>query len=333
MNSDEIYMQLAIDKAWEYQGLTYPNPAVGAVVVCNGEILAIEAHQKAGSSHAEVLALIKAYESKSNNIINFDRQNAQLSHNFLLSLPLEFWRGCCIYVTLEPCSHSGKTPSCASLLESLGLDRVIIGISDPISGHGGGADRLANAIIGVLPDKCNALIEPFMIWQDRAFVVFKLAQSSNGRIGTSLNGGYLSSSQSLYHVHQMRGVCDVLCIGANTVREDRPTLDCRFTKDRPPKVMIYTREDNIDRDIPLFDIEDRIVEIGDDLEFLSKPSFVIVEGGSGMLNAMESHIDCMLVYQTPRLSTHRLSYDVDMELEFLHQSYRGVDLITWSRII
>ena len=63
MNIDEIYMHLALDKAWEYQGLTYPNPAVGAVVTLNGKILAIEAHQKAGSSHAEVLALVSAYET------------------------------------------------------------------------------------------------------------------------------------------------------------------------------------------------------------------------------------------------------------------------------
>jgi len=99
-------MQLALDKAWKYQGLTYPNPAVGAVVTLDGKILAIEAHQKAGTSHAEVLALLSAYESISGNSINFDRFDSQLGHDFLLYLPRGFFSECSIYVTLEPCSHS-----------------------------------------------------------------------------------------------------------------------------------------------------------------------------------------------------------------------------------
>ncbi|RLA71356.1 MAG: riboflavin biosynthesis protein RibD, partial [Epsilonproteobacteria bacterium] len=70
--TDEFYMQLALNKAWEYQGLTYPNPAVGAVITLDGKILAIEAHQKAGTSHAEVLALLSAYEILSDTLIDFN---------------------------------------------------------------------------------------------------------------------------------------------------------------------------------------------------------------------------------------------------------------------
>ena len=77
---DEFYMQLALNKAWEYQGLTYPNPAVGAVVTLDGNILAIEAHQKAGTSHAEVLALLIAYETLSNTQIDFDPNDALPRH-------------------------------------------------------------------------------------------------------------------------------------------------------------------------------------------------------------------------------------------------------------
>ena len=76
--TDEFYMQLALNKAWEYQGLTYPNPAVGAVVLQNGKILAVQAHQKAGTSHAEVLALLSAYEEISQNTIDFDRFNSKI---------------------------------------------------------------------------------------------------------------------------------------------------------------------------------------------------------------------------------------------------------------
>jgi len=329
MHLDETYMQLALNKAWEYQGLTYPNPAVGAVVTLNGKILAIEAHQKAGTSHAEVLALLSAYETLSNIHIDFDSKDAQKAHTFLLSLPKDFFSQCSIYVTLEPCSHKGKTPSCASLLESLALAKVVIGIRDPIEGHDDGMQKLENASVGILEEKCKALLEPFMLWQKRAFVLFKLAQTSNGRIG----GGYLSSKASLTHVHQLREVCDTLLIGGNTVREDRPTLDCRFTEGRAPDVMIYSKQDNFDRDIALFSIKNREVNIGDDLDFLTKPSFVMVEGGEGMLNVLGEQIDWMLIYQTPKLSTNNLTYNTTMNLEFLHTDKKDVDLMIWSRQI
>lgn len=326
---DEFYMQLALDKAWKYQGLTYPNPAVGAVVTLNGKILALEAHQKAGTSHAEVLALLSAYETLSNTHIGFDSKDAQKAHTFLLALPKDFFSQCSIYVTLEPCSHKGKTPSCASLLQSLNLLKVVIGIKDTIEGHDGGMQKIENASVGVLEEKCQALLEPFMIWQKRAFVLFKLAQTSNGRIG----GGYLSSKVSLTHVHQLREVCDTLLIGGNTVREDRPTLDCRFTESKAPNVKIYSKQDDFDRDIPLFSIENREVNIGDNLDFLSKPSFVMVEGGEGMLNALGEKIDWMLIYQTPKLSTNNLTYNTTMNLQFLHQAKKDVDLMIWSRQI
>jgi diaminohydroxyphosphoribosylaminopyrimidine deaminase/5-amino-6-(5-phosphoribosylamino)uracil reductase len=329
MHLDEIYMQLALNKAWEYQGLTYPNPAVGAVVTLNSKILSIEAHQKAGTSHAEVLALLKAYETLSNTRIDFDPKDAQKAHTFLLTLPKDFFSQCSIYVTLEPCSHQGQTPSCASLLQLLSLARVVIGIRDPIEGHDGGIKKLENASVGVLEEECKALLEPFMIWQKRAFVLFKLAQTSNGRIG----GGYLSSKASLTHVHQLREVCTLLLIGGNTVREDRPTLDCRFIEAGAPDIKVYSKEDNFDRDIPLFTVENRDVEIVDQLDFLDRPSFVLVEGGEGMLNALEEKIDWLLIYQIPKLSTNNLTYNTTMNLQFLHQVKKDVDLMIWSREI
>ncbi|UPT77211.1 bifunctional diaminohydroxyphosphoribosylaminopyrimidine deaminase/5-amino-6-(5-phosphoribosylamino)uracil reductase RibD [Sulfurovum sp. XGS-02] len=326
---DEFYMQLALDKAWEYQGLTYPNPAVGAVVMLEDKILSIEAHQKAGTSHAEVLALLSAYETLTNRSIDFDPYDSRKAHDFLLALPKDFFSDCTIYVTLEPCSHTGKTPSCASLLQSLALHRVVIGTDDPIEGHGGGMKQLGNVSVGILKKECQALIEPFMIWQNRAFVLFKLAQTTNGRIG----GGYLSSKASLTHVHQLREVCDTLLIGGNTVREDRPTLDCRFIQAEAPNVKIYAKEDNFDREIPLFSVEKRSVEIINRLDFLERPSFVLVEGGEGMLKAIHEKIDWMLIYQTPKLSTNNLTYNTTMNLHFLHQDKKEKDLMIWSKHI
>ena len=330
---DAFYMQLALDEAWKYQILTYPNPAVGAVVVQNGAILAVEAHQKAGTSHAEVLALLSAYETLSKTTIDFDRLDAQKAHAFLLSLPKGFFSQCSIYVTLEPCAHSGKTPSCALLLSQLGVKEVIIGTKDPIKGHDNGAQIVAKqgikVRVEVLEDACKALIEPFLIWQKRAFVLFKLAQTTNGRIG----GGYLSSPESLQHVHRLRGVCDRLLIGGNTVRTDRPRLDCRFTGEIAPDITIYSQEKRFDNTIPLFNVPQRVVDISDRLDFLKHPSFVLVEGGEGMLKALKDRIDWLLVYQTPKLSTNDLSYNIEMNLAFVHQVRMGRDIMIWSRHI
>ncbi len=326
---DHFFMQLALNEAWKYQGLTYPNPAVGALVRKNGEILSISAHHKAGTSHAEVLALIRAYETLSQVKVDFDPLDAQQAHHFLRNLPKNFFSECTIYVTLEPCAHQGKTPSCASLLSDLELQRVVIATTDPIKGHDGGIDQLKNVTFGVLQKEAEELLEPFKLWQHKAFVLFKLAQTSNGRIG----GGYLSCQDSLTHVHQLREVCNVLLIGGNTVRTDRPTLDCRFIRGKAPNIVIYSKNNDFDHNIPLFNVDNREVSITDDLNWLDLPSFVLIEGGEGMLQALKSRIDWMLIYQTPKLSENSLTYNVEMNLQFLHQEKKGVDLMIWSKKI
>ncbi len=326
------YLQLAIEEAYKYQLLTYPNPAVGAVVVKSGAVMAIEAHQRAGTSHAEVLALLSTYESISGKTVPFDRFNAAMAHKFLLGLEDGFFSDCTLYVTLEPCSHIGKTPSCASLIEHLGLKKVVIGILDPIKGHGGGAKRLER--VGIEVEIVNSkaakdLIEPFLIWQNRAFVVFKLAQSLNGQI----SGGYISSQESLEFVHKIRAVATKLLIGGSTVRIDRPRLDCRFTGDRAPDIYIYSKDRQFDRTIPLFSVPNRDVEIGSSLEFLKKPGLVLVEGGEGLLWALKSHFDWILLFIAPTMIAGELNYNIEAKLEFLHIDKNSRDLIIWSRFI
>jgi diaminohydroxyphosphoribosylaminopyrimidine deaminase/5-amino-6-(5-phosphoribosylamino)uracil reductase len=325
-------MQLALNEAWQYQGLTYPNPAVGAVVVCDGRLLSVAAHQKAGSSHAEVLALLEAYEVLSENVFSFDKFDASEAHTFLRTLPHGFFSDCTIYVTLEPCSHKGKTPSCAVLLHELQLKRVVVATKDPIVTHSGGLALLEKSGVevtyGVLEEEANVLLEPFVIWQKRAFVLFKLAQTTNGRIG----GGYLSCEDSLHHVHQLRGVCSRLLIGGNTVRVDRPTLDCRFTKQRAPHVTIYSQNSEFDTTIPLFGIEGREVTVTKRLDFLKDPSFVLVEGGEGMLKVLSGYIDWLLLYQTPTVTTEALSYNAKVKLDFLHTKKCGKDMMVWSSV-
>jgi diaminohydroxyphosphoribosylaminopyrimidine deaminase/5-amino-6-(5-phosphoribosylamino)uracil reductase len=325
--NNQFYMQLALNEAWKYQLMTYPNPAVGAVVVCGGEILSVEAHQRAGTSHAEVLALVRAYEEISGDEVKFDPMDAAAAHEFLRALPVGFFSECTIYVTLEPCAHEGRTPSCASLLEHLALEDVVIGMADPIPGHGGGAGRLDHVVMGVLEDACRDLIEPFLIWQDRAFVLFKIAQTQNGRIG----GGIISSESSRRHVHRLRSVCDRLLIGGGTVRADRPILDSRMVHSRAPDVTIYSHQDEFDRDTPLFEVAGRMVEVSDDLSFLEQPSFVLVEGGGGMLAAIDERIDWLLTYTAPKLSSDPLSYNIDKILQPLHHTTCDVDAVEWSR--
>ena len=329
---DRFYMELALKEAWRYQGLTYPNPAVGCAVVKEGRILAVEAHRRAGESHAELRALLAAYEALGGRKVALDPADAWGVHDFLSELPPETFRGCTLYVTLEPCAHIGQTPSCARILSRFLWHRVQIAHPDPVPGHGGGAEMLVTHGIEVETGLCEreaaALLEPFGIWRERAFVLFKLAQTSNGRIG----GGYLSSPESLEHVHRLRAAADRLVIGGGTVRADRPRLDCRFSGDRAPDVTIYSRQKEFDREIPLFGIPERRVEISDDLEpLLDRPGFLLVEGGEGMLRALGDRIDWMLFYQTPKLSTHPLSYSLEVSLEFLHQRLMGPDLMIWSR--
>jgi diaminohydroxyphosphoribosylaminopyrimidine deaminase/5-amino-6-(5-phosphoribosylamino)uracil reductase len=329
---DSFFMNLALKEAWKYQLLTYPNPAVGAVVLENKKILAIQAHQKAGNSHAEVLALLKAYEVKSKKKIDFNRNDAKLAHKFLLSLERDFFKDFEIFITLEPCSHAGKTPSCALLLSKIKPKRVVIGAIDPISSHSGGVKILKEAKILtklLLLQEAKDLLEPFKIWQKRAFVIFKLAQSLNGKIG----GGYLSSKESLIHVHKIREVIDKLIIGGNTVRVDRPKLDCRFINSKKaPDIIIFSKEKEFDKTIPLFNVSERKVEITQNLdEIFAKPSLLLVEGGGNTLKALREKLDWFLLYLTPKLSENEISYNLDQNIRFLHQEKIGKDLLIWSR--
>ena len=111
---DNFYMKLAIDEAWKYQLLTYPNPAVGCVIVKNGKLLAIEAHKEAGMPHAEVNALKEAFLKENPKSVLSTLKTSQEIHKFLIENHNGFFNDCEIFVTLEPCNHIGKTPACAN---------------------------------------------------------------------------------------------------------------------------------------------------------------------------------------------------------------------------
>ncbi|MGM0622780.1 MAG: bifunctional diaminohydroxyphosphoribosylaminopyrimidine deaminase/5-amino-6-(5-phosphoribosylamino)uracil reductase RibD [Campylobacterota bacterium] len=324
MIGSEFFMQLALQQAWKYQGLTYPNPAVGAVVTKNTQILSIGAHRYAGGPHAEVNAIQRAFEQLSDQKI--PHTDAADIHTFLLQNHGNLFHECTIYVTLEPCNHTGRTPSCAKLIKALGFKKVVIGTKDTNAKAAGGSERFEDFEIGVLESECKALLEPFVIWQKRAFVLYKLAQTHNGNI----SGGYITSKESLQRVHRIREKITQLLIGGNTVKIDRPTLDCRFVSNYAPDVQIYS-DQKIDRSINLFNIKNRKVKIDKDLSYLQDPGFVMVEGGENMLKSLSGKIDWMLTFQAPSINTQQ-SYSIDMQLQHLWVEKNADDLMIWSRV-
>ena len=165
---DKFYMKLALDEAWKYQLLTYPNPAVGCVIVKNGEILSIEAHKEVGMPHAEVNALKAAYLKKHPNDLIKMKNKSEDIHEYLIKNHNGFFEDCEIYVTLEPCNHTGKTPPCANLLKEIKPKRVIIGHEDINKEASGGIETLRNENIDITLDcmrkEAHDLLYPFIKW-------------------------------------------------------------------------------------------------------------------------------------------------------------------------
>jgi diaminohydroxyphosphoribosylaminopyrimidine deaminase/5-amino-6-(5-phosphoribosylamino)uracil reductase len=298
-------MRLALQAAQKNLFLTHPNPAVGALVCDrNGQILSIAAHRRAGGPHAEVLALQQALASQldpqaADRLLALE-DSAQI-HRALCDHHGDRLAGACLYVTLEPCLSVGKTPACAPLIAALGIDQVIIGAGDPNAQMAGGARWLKaqgiTVVDAVEKAACEALIAPFEAVQKRGvYCLFKWAQ----RLSGSIDQGQISGPEALDEVHRIRDVADVLAIGGQTVRTDRPTLDARRIQGRAPDVTILSRRDDFDRSIPLFSVPDRRVQIRPDLSGLK--GLVLIEGGPHLLERIYDQLDGLLVYQSGYLS-------------------------------
>lgn len=295
-------MNLALKAAWEYQLLTFPNPAVGAVCIgMHGEILSIGAHKRAGGPHAEVYALRDAYTFLSGDTAISDADDSHRIHDYLKTHHNGIFHAVSMAVTLEPCSHSGKTPSCALLIRDLGIKTLYISVKDPNPAAAGGAEVLKDAgvecIFGVLESEGRVLLEPFIRWQNNPFVFFKWAQRLDGTI----DGGTISSESSRTHVHALRDRCDLIVIGGNTVRTDRPILDARLVGGKAPDVLIYSHHDDFDRTIPLFEVLNRNVFVESSLERIHQYSLIMIEGGGAMMEASRNVADWYLSYIAPKI--------------------------------
>ena len=206
----EHYMRLALAEAQKGLGRTSPNPAVGAVVVNCGEIVGCGYHKKAGTPHAEVNALADAGEAA---------------------------RGGTIYVTLEPCNHTGRTPPCTRAILTAGITRVVIGAMDPNPAVvGGGADFLrekgVEVVCGVLEEQCMDVILPFIKHSSTGlpWVIMKAGLSLDGKIAYHHGqGGAITGPQSNRLVHQLRDQVDAILIGVGTALVDNPSLTTRLT--------------------------------------------------------------------------------------------------------
>ncbi|WP_010529641.1 bifunctional diaminohydroxyphosphoribosylaminopyrimidine deaminase/5-amino-6-(5-phosphoribosylamino)uracil reductase RibD [Lentibacillus jeotgali] len=207
--NDEHYMQMALNLASSVSGQTGPNPPVGAVVVKNGEILGVGAHLKAGGPHAEVHALQMAGDKA---------------------------KGATIYVTLEPCSHYGKTPPCADLIIEMGLSRAVIAIKDPNEKVAGrGIEKLEAAGVdvelGVLQKEAAAVNKFFFhyIRTKTPYVTMKSAVSLDGKTATHTGDSkWVTGEAARRDVHQYRHIHDAILAGVKTILADNPSLTVRI---------------------------------------------------------------------------------------------------------
>ena len=327
-----FFMNLAISEAWKYQGLTYPNPAVGcAIVGSNNELLALEAHQKAGSPHAEIMALQSAYFKLTNDSKILKLCSSIDIHTFLIDNHNNCFKDISLYTTLEPCSHIGKTPSCATLISKLNIKKIFVGFNDINDEASGGNEILYKSGIDVqtslLEKKAHDLIMPFNRWSQDKFIFFKWAQRLNG----TTDSGTVSSKSSRKNVHAMRDICDLLVIGGNTVREDRPTLDARLVNGKAPDVLIISRKKEFDNTIPLFGVKGRKVFIEDNFLKLDSYKNIMIEGSSKMFELTKSIADYHLCYLAPTMSGVSGFEKVEEKFEILNIDQEDKDIIMWMK--
>jgi len=325
-------MRLALNEAWNYQLLTFPNPAVGATCIGGrGEILSVGAHKRAGGPHAEVVALRDAYTLLSGDSALLECDDSSFIHEYLRKNHNNLFHSVSMAVTLEPCAHHGKTPSCALLIRDLGIKKITIASKDPNPLAANGSKILEEAGVkctfGVMEEEGNCLLEPFLKWQTSPFVFFKWAQRLDGTV----DNGVISSQHSREHVHALRDRCDLIVIGGNTVRNDRPTLDARLVNGKAPDVLIYSHQSAFDPTIPLFSLPNRTVFISSSLEKINDYSLVMIEGGASMLEATSAVCDWYVSYIAPKIGGGSQTFGrVEEEFEVVHAKITD-NIILWMK--
>ncbi|TKX31524.1 bifunctional diaminohydroxyphosphoribosylaminopyrimidine deaminase/5-amino-6-(5-phosphoribosylamino)uracil reductase RibD [Campylobacter estrildidarum] len=317
----EFYMQLALNEAWKYQFLTYPNPAVGCVILNKNEkILAIEAHEKAGLAHAELNAISHALKKIKPEISLPKEANAL--HQFICKNHQGAFKDAIAYVTLEPCSHQGKTPPCAKLFSELGFRKIFISVKDENDAAKGGGDFLKNQGIevefGILEKEGKNLLKPFLKWQKGQLKLFKLALSMNG----SSFGKIVSNELSRTYAHKIRSIIDLLVVGGETIRVDKPTLDARLCQGKAPDICIlsHNKLESFDQNIPLFKVPNRKIYT----QIPKKAKFLMYEGGENFLKTFKNEMDLFLIFQSSILNNKK-NVTIPLNLKPLYKNFLGSD--------
>lgn len=275
------YMQLALQLAAEWRGRTSPNPMVGAVVVRDGEIVGIGAHEQAGSPHAEVHALNRAGERA---------------------------RGSTLYVTLEPCSHYGKTPPCTERIIAAGVKKVVAAMTDPnpvVQGRGFARLREAGIEVatGMGEKEACRLNEVFLkyITTGLPFVILKTAISLDGKIATSTGDSrWITNQAAREQVHLLRNQVDAILIGKRTLLHDHPRLNVRLSgvekhQIRDPQKIVLTSQ---------FDLEPETLRQMAVYQLVTERPLLLVTGrewaNTGQLRAFEEMgVEVLTVSLTP----------------------------------
>lgn len=238
MTTDEKYIRRCIELASNGLCNAAPNPMVGAVIVHNGKIIGEGYHARCGEGHAEV------------NAIRSVKDESLLKEST-------------IYVSLEPCSHYGKTPPCADLIISKGIPRVVVGCIDPFSQVSGrGIRKLRDAgidvTVGVLEDECKNLIKRFVTFntQKRPYITLKWAESADGFIDINRENGspvILSTPITSMYVHKQRAEHKAILVGRKTALLDNPSLTTRNWYGANPLRLVIDRTLSLPSDLKLFD--------------------------------------------------------------------------------
>ena len=239
MSIDEKYMWRCLQLANKGRATTKNNPMVGSVIVHNNKIIGEGYHRRMGEAHAEVNAI-----------------NSVKDHSILKESTL--------YVSLEPCSHYGKTPPCAELIVSKGIKRVVVAVKDPnekVAGRGIKMlkDAGAEVVVGVLESEAKALNRSFFVNQKekRPFVILKWAQTKDGfidhkRVNRDLQPLKLSNSITQCIVHRLRSQNMGIMVGTNTALKDNPSLNTRKWYGDNPVRIVLDRTGNLPADSNLF---------------------------------------------------------------------------------
>lgn len=291
----ETFMWAALAEARRGLGKVSPNPAVGAVLVQRERIVSSGYHRASGLPHAEIECLAAA--------------------------PAGSLRSATLYVTLEPCSTTGRTPPCTEAILRAGAGRVVIGATDPNPLHGGrGIDRLRAAGIkvttGVLAAECNRLNEAFNKWiaTGKPFVIAKCGMSLDGRLTRPVGEGrWLTGPAARRHARALRAEVDAILIGAETLRQDDPRLTTRIRGARQPWRVVLSRSGKLPRTAHLF--RDRFADrtlvyrdktlrqVLDDLGRREITSVLIEGGGNTLGQAFDARlVDRIQFYLAPLMT-------------------------------